>query len=54
MKISYAIAASAIGVPGWPEFAFSTPSADSIWMVWTVFSTSFASIVRIASSAGSR
>jgi hypothetical protein len=29
------IGASAIGVPGWPEFAFSTPSIDRVRMVLT-------------------
>src|SRR5438045_659904 len=43
--------ASAIGVPGWPELAFSTPSAESIRIVWTACSINFGSYVRIAASA---
>ncbi len=47
------MSASAMGVPGWPELAFSTPSTDSIRMVLTACSTSFASYVRMGSSEGS-
>ena len=37
---TYATGASAIGVPGCPEFAFCTPSIDSVRIVSTHSSSS--------------
>ena len=44
----YASGASAIGVPGWPEFAFCTASIESVRIVSTHSSSSFVVAVSVA------